>query len=121
MAHPARAKQLIGVVPQTNTLDRSLTVRENLHFHGRFFGMGAGEANAAADRLLEQFRLADRADADVAELSGGMAQRLMVARAVMHRPSIVFLDEPTAGSTRRAGSLCGRSSRSSTPAARRSF
>ncbi len=97
VAHPAKAKRLIGVVPQTNTLDRSLSVRENLYFHGRFFGMDAKRSHAEADRLLAQFRLTDRADAEVLALSGGMAQRLMVARAVMHRPSILFLDEPTAG------------------------
>lgn len=95
--HPARAKQLIGVVPQTNTLDRSLTVWENLYFHGRFFGMAAKDAKSEADRLLGQFRLSERAKAPVLALSGGMAQRLMVARAVMHRPSVLFLDEPTAG------------------------
>jgi ABC-2 type transport system ATP-binding protein len=95
--HPAAAKRLIGVVPQTNTLDRSLTVWENLFFHGRFFGMDTKTARSESDRLLEQFRLADRAKAEVLALSGGMAQRLMVARAVMHRPSILFLDEPTAG------------------------
>lgn len=95
--HSARAKSLIGVVPQSNTLDRALTVRENLLFHGRFFGMRAKESGLEADRLLEQFRLRDRADAPVLALSGGMAQRLMVARAVMHRPAVLFLDEPTAG------------------------
>ena len=94
---PAEAKRLIGVVPQSNTLDRSLTVFENLLFHGRFFGMAAGDAKAEAQRLLERFRLTDRADMPVLSLSGGMAQRLMVARAVMHRPSVLFLDEPTAG------------------------
>ena len=97
MEHPTRAKQVIGVVPQTNTLDRSLDVYENLYFHGRFFGMTAKTAKAEAHRLLEQFRLADRARANVLALSGGMAQRLMVARAIMHRPAILFLDEPTAG------------------------
>jgi ABC-2 type transport system ATP-binding protein len=97
VASPAAAKRLIGVVPQSNTLDRSLTVWENLYFHGRFFGMGARAAKAEATRLLGQFRLAERADAPVMALSGGMAQRLMVARAVMHRPSVLFLDEPTAG------------------------
>jgi ABC-2 type transport system ATP-binding protein len=97
IAHPALAKQAIGVVPQTNTLDRSLTVAENLYFHGRFFGMSARDAKAEAHRLLEKFWLVDRASAEVLELSGGMAQRLMVARAVMHRPAILFLDEPTAG------------------------
>jgi ABC-2 type transport system ATP-binding protein len=97
VADPSRAKQVIGVVPQSNTLDRELTVWQNLYFHGRYFGMGAEEAGDTADRLLEQFRLSDRAKADVASLSGGMAQRLMVARAIMHRPRILFLDEPTAG------------------------
>ena len=97
VAHPTAAKQVIGVVPQTNTLDRSLDVYENLYFHGRFFGMNAKTAKAEALRLLDQFRLADRARVPVLALSGGMAQRLMVARAIMHRPAILFLDEPTAG------------------------
>lgn len=97
VAAPAVAKQAIGVVPQTNTLDRSLSVRDNLTFHGRYFGMATRDARAAADDLLERFRLADRADASVYALSGGMAQRLMVARAILHRPHILFLDEPTAG------------------------
>jgi ABC-2 type transport system ATP-binding protein len=97
VAEPARAKQLIGVVTQTNTLDRSLSVYENLYFHGRYFGMPAKEAKAEAQRLLEQFHLSDRGDADVVALSGGMAQRLMVARSIMHRPAVLFLDEPTAG------------------------
>jgi len=97
VAHPTAAKQVIGVVPQSNTLDRSLTVWENLYFHGRFFGMSGATARAEADRLLEQFRLAERGKEPVAALSGGMAQRLMVARAIMHRPATLFLDEPTAG------------------------
>ena len=97
VARPALAKQAIGVVPQSNTLDRSLSVWENLYFHGRFFGMPAKASRVAADQLLRQFRLSERAKAPVFALSGGMAQRLMVARAVMHRPSILFLDEPTAG------------------------
>jgi ABC-2 type transport system ATP-binding protein len=97
IVHPALAKQAIGIVPQTNTLDRSLSVWENLYFHGRFFGMSARDAKSEATRLLEKFWLSDRASAEVLALSGGMAQRLMVARAVMHRPAILFLDEPTAG------------------------
>jgi ABC-2 type transport system ATP-binding protein len=97
VAHPAVAKQLIGVVPQTNTLDRALTVWENLYFHGRFFGMGAHASRAAADRMLVTFRLTERARAPVQALSGGLAQRLMVARAILHNPAVLFLDEPTAG------------------------
>jgi ABC-2 type transport system ATP-binding protein len=97
VAHPAVAKQVIGVVPQTNTLDRSLNVYENLYYHGRFFGMNAKAAKAAANNMLDKFRLGDRATAPVLALSGGMAQRLMVARAILHHPSILFLDEPTAG------------------------
>jgi ABC-2 type transport system ATP-binding protein len=95
--HPAVAKQLIGVVPQQNTLDRQLTVWENLYFHGRFFGMSARDSRVAADELLDRFHLSKWGTADVMALSGGMAQRLMVARAVLHKPVILFLDEPTAG------------------------
>jgi len=94
---PTVAKQLIGVVSQSNTLDRSVNVWENLYFHGRYFGMNSRDARRRADESLELFRLTDRAKADVATLSGGMAQRLMVARAIMHRPQVLFLDEPTAG------------------------
>jgi ABC-2 type transport system ATP-binding protein len=95
--HPALAKQIIGVVSQENTLDRQLTVRENLYFHGRLFGMGARASRTAADDMLAKFQLAKWADASVYALSGGMAQRLMVARAIVHRPAVLFLDEPTAG------------------------
>jgi ABC-2 type transport system ATP-binding protein len=96
-AHPALAKQLSGIVSQQNTLDRQLTVWENLYFHGRLFGMGAKKSRQVADELLEQFQLSKWAKASVYALSGGMAQRLMVARAIFHRPSVLFLDEPTAG------------------------
>ena len=64
VAHPAAAKKVIGVVPQTNTLDRALDVAENLYFHGRYFGMNAREAHTRTAALLEQFRLADRAQAE---------------------------------------------------------
>ena len=94
---PPTAKRLIGVVPQTNTLDRQLTVAENLEFHGRYFGMSKRLSADRTKELLELFRLADRSDAKVPELSGGMAQRLMVARALVHHPQILFLDEPTSG------------------------
>jgi ABC-2 type transport system ATP-binding protein len=97
VAQPALAKQLIGVVSQVNTLDRNLSVWENLYFHGRLFGFGAPESRAKADALLEQFRLAKWAKARVDALSGGMAQRLMAARAIFHRPAVMFLDEPTTG------------------------
>ncbi|HEX4082102.1 MAG TPA: ATP-binding cassette domain-containing protein, partial [Acidimicrobiales bacterium] len=97
VAHPALAKQLIGIVSQTNTLDRQLTVWENLYFHGRLFGIAAKESRRTADELLEKFQLAKWGKASVYALSGGMAQRLMVARAIFHRPAVLFLDEPTAG------------------------
>jgi ABC-2 type transport system ATP-binding protein len=94
---PALAKQVSGIVSQQNTLDRQLTVWENLYFHGRLFGIGARESRQTADALLAQFQLAKWSKASVYALSGGMAQRLMVARAIFHRPSVLFLDEPTAG------------------------
>jgi ABC-2 type transport system ATP-binding protein len=97
VAEPALAKQLIGVVSQQNTLDRQLTVWENLYFHGRLFGISTQESRRTADRLLTQFRLSKWAKASVYALSGGMAQRLMVARAIFHRPAVLFMDEPTAG------------------------
>ncbi|TMM14437.1 MAG: ATP-binding cassette domain-containing protein [Actinobacteria bacterium] len=97
VAHPALTKQVIGVVPQENTLDRALNVWENLFYHGRFFGMSSKEARSAADFLLDMFQLSKWGQASVYALSGGMAQRLMVARAILHRPAILFLDEPTAG------------------------
>ena len=97
VARPALAKQLLGVVSQQNTLDRQLTVWENLYFHGLLFGLPRAESRRTADRLLEQFHLAKWAKASVFALSGGMAQRLMVARAIFHRPAVLFMDEPTAG------------------------
>ncbi|HLH28694.1 MAG TPA: ABC transporter ATP-binding protein, partial [Acidimicrobiales bacterium] len=97
VAHPALAKQVQGIVSQQNTLDRQLTVWENLYFHGRLFGIPARDSRRTADALLEQFQLDRWASASVYALSGGMAQRLMVARAIFHRPAVLFLDEPTAG------------------------
>ncbi len=97
VSHPALAKQVIGMVTQQNTLDRALTARENLYYHGRFFGMTYKDSRLAADQLLEQFHLTNWADTSVYALSGGMAQRLMVARSILHKPDILFLDEPTAG------------------------
>ena len=94
---PVAVKRTIGVVTQFNTLDRACTVRENLVYHCRYFGVPAAAARARADELLVAFALADRGSAGVAELSGGMVQRLQIARAIAHRPSVLFLDEPTAG------------------------
>ena len=97
VAHPTLVKQMIGVVSQQNTLDRQLTPFENLYWHGRLFGIGAKESRQTAEELLERFQLTRFAKASVYALSGGMAQRLMVARAIFHRPAVLFLDEPTAG------------------------
>ncbi|WP_405675453.1 ATP-binding cassette domain-containing protein [Streptomyces sp. NBC_01511] len=97
VAQPTLVKQVIAVVTQQNTLDRSLTVRENLYFHGLLFGIPRARSRQRADELLEQFRLTRWRDSSVFALSGGMAQRLLVARAIFHQPAVLFLDEPTAG------------------------
>ncbi|MEX0659208.1 MAG: ABC transporter ATP-binding protein [Egibacteraceae bacterium] len=96
-ASPAAVKQRIGVVAQTNTLDRSINVWENLYYHGRYFGLPRRAAAGRADELLARFQLVDKRHQRTDVLSGGMAQRLMVARALLHRPAVLFLDEPTTG------------------------
>src|ERR1017187_5358132 len=88
VAHPSLVKQLTGVVSQQNTLDRQLTVWENLYFHGRLFGINGRAARQTADELLKRFQLTNWASTSVYALSGGMAQRLMVARAIFHRPAV---------------------------------
>ncbi|MEV1285827.1 ABC transporter ATP-binding protein [Micromonospora sp. NPDC049679] len=94
---PVRARARLAVVPQRSNLDRSLTPRQNLTFHAAYHGFSRAERNARAATLLDEFGLAAQADTKVDFYSGGMAQRLMIARSLMHEPQVLFLDEPTTG------------------------
>ncbi|RLK54550.1 ABC transporter ATP-binding protein [Actinokineospora cianjurensis] len=92
-----RARQLLAVVPQRNNLDRSLNIRQNLLFHAAYHGVPRAERNARADEILDRMGLADRAKDKIDIVSGGQAQRVMIARALMHQPKVMFLDEPSTG------------------------
>jgi ABC-2 type transport system ATP-binding protein len=90
-------REAIGVVSQAGGLDREATGRENLRLQGQVFGMGGRELEGRIDELLEQFRLGDAGNRLVREYSGGMQRRLDVAQGLVHRPQVLFLDEPTTG------------------------
>ncbi|HKN99952.1 MAG TPA: ABC transporter ATP-binding protein [Pseudonocardiaceae bacterium] len=96
-ADAKRARQLLAVVPQRNNLDRSLNIRQNLLFHAAYHGVGRAERNRRADEILERMGLAKQAKAKVDFVSGGQSQRVMIARALMHQPKVMFLDEPSTG------------------------
>ena len=97
VAHPAEARRYMGVVTQFNTLDRQCTVWENLYFHCRYFGFSHAHSANKADELIELFKLTEKAKTFVKTLSGGLAQRVQIARAIAHDPQVLFLDEPSAG------------------------
>jgi ABC-2 type transport system ATP-binding protein len=97
VAAPRTVRSLLGVVPQRNNLDRSLSVRENLLFHAAYHGVPRAVRTTRADELLAQFSLTERANDKPEFFSGGQNQRMMIARALMHNPTVLFLDEPTTG------------------------
>jgi ABC-2 type transport system ATP-binding protein len=91
------ARRMIGVSPQEINLDRFLTVEETLIFHAGYYGVPKKKARERSEELLERFGLADRRDQRTNTLSGGMKRRVLFARALIHDPEVLFLDEPTAG------------------------
>ena len=97
VAYSVSVRQTIGVVPQRPNADLSLNVLENLQFHAAYFGIPTDVATKRAYELLERLGLSEKANAKLTEMSGGQQQRLMIVRALMHEPDIIFLDEPTVG------------------------
>jgi ABC-2 type transport system ATP-binding protein len=97
LADPVTARGRLAVVPQRSNLDRSISIRRNLTFHAAYHGVPVADAESRADELLEQFGLRERGDVKPDMFSGGQAQRVMIARALMHQPQVLFLDEPTTG------------------------
>jgi lipooligosaccharide transport system ATP-binding protein len=97
VTHGSQIRARIGVCPQEDTIDAELRVRENLVVYGRFFGLSRAQCRARADELLAFVSLADRANASVESLSGGMKRRLTIARALINSPQLLLLDEPTTG------------------------
>ncbi len=94
---PLNVKKSIGVVPQMINLDIDLTAAENLEYHGRLHGMKPSDRKARIEELLRFVDLWDKRDTPVDHLSGGMRRRLLIARGLMHRPQVIFMDEPTVG------------------------
>lgn len=92
-----QAKRQCGLVPQNVNLDNELTLRENLNLHGRLFNMARRDRARRIEEILEYVELSERIDSPVKSLSGGLKRRVMIARALMHSPRILFLDEPTVG------------------------
>jgi ABC-2 type transport system ATP-binding protein len=92
-----RARQAVGLAPQEPNLDWFLTVAETLDYHGGYFGMPKKDRRERTAELLETFSLTEKRDERTQTLSGGMKRRLLLARALMHRPRLLILDEPTAG------------------------